>query len=303
MTRAVEEFFEQPLFKAKHLMTPMNEVKTIQKGEKKLQEKIDEAKCRGYSNLVVKTGSKYVGQIPARKLEENNSWTDAITELTRYTVQATDGITRLSEIFASHLAEKRNNEDPPIYFVLGKNERPLGIMTYWDLNRRSVYTYTYHILLSVEQVLKDHIAKTHNGKNNKDHDWISREEDKNLKSLFESFRSSGWESKRLTKWHFHQLCSFYSEDTCVESGVSPQFTEDVLKACKELRNKVMHPVNLIMEGRSNTGWASRLIELNKLWTEGKKAVDYLGNPKNTYLFRDGSSFADAEAEELSYHYK
>ena len=303
MTRAVEEFFEQPLFKAKHLMTPHKEVLTIRKGEKSPKEIIDRAKCRGYSNIVVEAGSEYIGQIPVIKLEENNSWTDEIVELTRYTVQDTDGITKLSEIFASHVEDPKNVTNPPIYFVLGKDKHPLGIITYWDLNRRSAYTYTYHILLSVEQALKDHIAKTHNAKNNKDHDWISRVEDKNLKCLFESFRSSSWKSEHLKAWYFNQLCSFYYGDNCVKSGVSPPFTEDVLKACKELRNKVMHPVNLIMEGSYNTGWVSRLIELNELWTEGRKAVDYLGNPKNTYFFRDSSSFADSEAEELSYHYK
>ena len=294
MTGAVDKFFEQPLFKAKHLMTPMKEVKKIQKGEKKLQEKIDEAKCHGFSNLVVKTGSRYIGQIPVRKLEKNNSWTDEVTDLTRYTVQDTYGIARLSEIFASHLEYPKNIKDPPIYFVLDKGGNPLGIMTYWDLNRRSVYTYTYHILLSIEQALKDHIAKTHNGKNNKDHDWISRVEDKNLKGLFESYRSSGWEAKWLKKWYFYQLCSFYYGDNCVKSGVSLPFKEDVLKRCEELRNKVMHPVNLILEGNSSSDWACRLIKLSKLWTEGKEAVDYLGNPKNTYFFRDGDSFADED---------
>ncbi len=206
MTGAVEEFFEQPLFKAKHLMTPMNEVKTIQKGEKKLQEKIDEAKCRGFSNLVVKTGSKYVGQIPVRKLEENNSWTDAIIKLDSYSVQDTDHIPELSQIFASHLEDTKNIKDPSIYFVLYKGKHPLGIMTYWDLNRRSVYTYTYHILLSIEQALKDHIAKTHNEKNNTDHDWIACMKEGQLKDRFELYGLSGWEVKRLKAWHLPQLC-------------------------------------------------------------------------------------------------
>ena len=294
MAWAVDKFFEQPLFKAKHLKTPMKEVKTIQKGELKLQEKIDDAKCRGYSNLVVKTGSRYIGQIPVRKLEENNSWTEEVTELASYTVQDTDEITKLSEIFASHLADQKNIKDPPIYFVLGKDEHPLGIMTYWDLNRRSVYTYTYHILLSVEQVLKDRIALTHNGKNNKDHDWIVHVRDEQSRDRFELYKLSGWESKRLKAWHFSQLCDFYIKDACVKSSESPPFKEDVLKACKELRNKVMHPVNLILEGNSNTDWVSRLIRLNKLWIEGRKAVYHPGNPKNTYFFRDGDSFADKD---------
>ena len=206
MTRAVEEFFEQPLFKAKHLMTPIKEVKTIQKGEKKLQEKIDDAKFNGYSNLVVKTGSRYIGQIPVRKLEKNNSWADEVTELTRYTVHDTDGIPELSEIFASHLADTKVINDPPIYFVLDKGGKPLGIMTYWDLNRRSVYTYTYHILLSIEQALKDHIAKTHNEKNNTDHDWIACMKEGQLKDRFELYGLSGWEVKRLKAWHLPQLC-------------------------------------------------------------------------------------------------
>ena len=215
MTQAVEEFFEQPLFRAKHLMTPHKDVLTIRKGEKNPKEIIHKAKCRGYSNIVVKTGSKYIGQIPLRKLEENNSWADEVTELTRYIVQATDGITRLSEIFASHLAEKGNKDDEPIYFVLGKDEHPLGIMTYWDLNRRSVYTYTYHILLSVEQVLKDQIAKTHNRKNNKDHDWIVHVRDERLRDRFELYKLSGWESKRLKAWHFYQLRAFYNMEHLV----------------------------------------------------------------------------------------
>ncbi len=301
MTGAVDKFFEQPLFKAKHLMTPMNEVKKIQKGEKKLQEKIDEAKCHGFSNLVVKTGSRYIGQIPVRKLEKNNSWTDEVTELTRYTVHDTDGILELSEIFASHLADTKNIKDPPIYFVLDKGKHPLGIMTYWDLNRRSVYTYTYHILLSIEQALKDHIAKTHNGKNKRDHDWIARMKDGQLKDRFELYKLSGWEATRLKSWHFSQLCDFYYSDNCFRSSVSLPFKEDVLKRCEDLRNKVMHPVNLILEGNSSSDWACSLINLSKLWTEGKEAVDYFRNPKNTYFFRDGDSFADAYTEELSYH--
>ncbi|MDG6934410.1 MAG: hypothetical protein JRN68_06895 [Nitrososphaerota archaeon] len=84
------------------------------------------------------------------------------------------------------------------------------------------------------------------------------------------------------------------------SSELPPFQKDVLEVCKESRNKVMHPVNLILEGNSSSDWACRLINLRKLWTEGKEAVDYLGNPKNTYFFRDGDSFADADTEELSY---
>ena len=298
MTGAVDKFFEQPLFKAKHLMTPMNEVKKIQKGEKKLQEKIDEAKCHGFSNLVVKTGSRYIGQIPVRKLEKNNSWTDEVTDLTHYTVQDTYGIARLSEIFASHLEYPKNINDPPIYFVLDKGGKPLGIMTYWDLNRRSVYTYTYHILLSVEQALKDRIAKTHNRKDNTDHDWIACMKDGQLKDRFELYMLSGWEATRLKAWHFSQLCDFYNNDKCVKLREFPPFQkdelEDLLKVCKEFRNKVMHPVNLILEGNYNADWVSRLIKLNKLWTEGKKAIDYFRNPKNTYIFREDNSFADED---------
>ncbi len=37
MTGAVDEFFEQPLFKAKHLMTRREEVLTIEKGEKEMK--------------------------------------------------------------------------------------------------------------------------------------------------------------------------------------------------------------------------------------------------------------------------
>ncbi len=166
----------------------------------------------------MKAGSKFIGQIPARKLEENNSWTDAIIKLTRYTVQDTYGITRLSEIFATHLADQKSIKNPPIYFVLGKDEHPLGIMTYWDLNRRSVYTYTYHMLLSIEQALKDHIAKTHSGKNNKDHDWIAHMNDGQLKNRFELHQLSGWESKRPKAWYFSQLCDFYNWDACVKTS-------------------------------------------------------------------------------------
>ena len=169
-------------------------------------------------------------------------------------------------------------------------------MTYWDLNRRSVYTYTYHILLSAEQVLKDHIAKIHNEKNNKDHDWIVHVRDEQLRDRFELYKLSGWESKRLKAWHFYQLRAFYNRDDCVKSSGSPLFKEDVLKTCEELRNKVMHPVNLIMKESSSKDWVSHLNKLNKLWTEGRKAVDYFGNTKNAYIFRDGDSFADEDEE-------
>ena len=78
------------------------------------------------------------------------------------------------------------------------------------------------------------------------------------------------------------------------SSELPPFQKDVLEVCKEFRNKVMHPVNLILEGNYSTDWACRLINLNKLWTKGKKAIDYLGNPKNTYIFREDNAFADED---------
>ena len=77
MASDAKDFFGLNMFRAKGLMTPIDDVLSISKSHdmSELRDEINSAKSKGYTNFVVMDGSgEPMGQIPVRVVEHNEHW-------------------------------------------------------------------------------------------------------------------------------------------------------------------------------------------------------------------------------------
>lgn len=180
-----------------------------------------------------------------------------------------------------HSSDKTTS--PPIFLIINKNDdkdNPIGLMTYWDLNRRSVYTFIYTIFVYFEQAMKIEVYESHkNGYENCIRDFIQkRDANKNKPRI--TYNRTDDLKYNISKLQFRELQTLLYDDHAFPN-IQKKFPKDVICAIGEKRNRIAHPVNLVIDNGPNE-ISKNLRTLKTICICGKKhVIAYDDNPKNT----------------------
>lgn len=132
----------------------------------------------------------------------------------------------------------------PLYSILGPNRRIIGIMNFTDLNRRPVYIVAYATLVNLETYLKTEIRKAYGKANLSWLDILERKERKKIDKIRKENGVDYFESTSLK-----QLVSLVKSEKC-KFKITKQSVLDSLEAVSNLRNRIAHPVNMLIRKSS-----------------------------------------------------
>lgn len=274
-----KKFLNDPYFSASFLMTPREEWLCVDKEKSNLDGQIKKAKGKKISNLVVKEGNNVVGSINLLDLE-NKEWRE-INESREYNIPDSMSIFELVNRMAKD-CKNFTREKSPLYFVYRSNDtrkEPVGLITFWDLNRAPVYILSYISLLYLEQTLLLKIRASH--KKWSDHSEILKKiAPYDKKGYIKKFLAGPeYQYEILSKWGLNDLMCFYKNDPHVEKDSSSSLNDLVeqFSIDTDYRNRIAHTVKLLVN--DNKKFRDDIILLRSLLASGKQAFINFSDPK------------------------
>lgn len=199
-----------------------------------------------YDNIVVKDGLSYIGFINREELANHIDDFDGrfVSKMGNYALQSNDNLATV----INRLKEDSNRSTAQrLYFVLDRNV-PVGLFTYSDLNRRSVYIYFYTLILFLEQWIREKIADNHRLPGRKlDPRWMNSLSQKERSNLHELSISKG--ESTLSVAGLNLLIKAYKKDGALAWTWGQHkdiVTKKLLNFAEEIRPKVMHPTKLLV---------------------------------------------------------
>lgn len=293
MTQSYSEslrgLFESNPFQAQSLMTPIEKMVSIEidAPDNDVGIKIRTAQREHISSLIVSKNNKLIGYsvVPSssRRLRNYDPRNKYVSFNDQHYLSFDCTLGDIVSKFGSVANSLHKTASPPIFLVyddFGKRDAPVGLMTYWDLNRRSVYSYLYTIFVYFEQSIKLEIYRSHTGEfHNCIYEYIKRKDTNKSHPRTASSNANDLRSN-ISKLKFTELVELlYDKHSSAELHLT--LPRDIIKALASKRNQLAHPVNLVMEsGLVNV--RNNLETLFKICVEAKDIViKYDRNPKNT----------------------
>lgn len=279
-------FLNDDYFTVASILTPPECWLTIgfhENGERKTAEK---AMRNGLTNVVVTEDNRPIGFINSQDLKYKK-WS-ALVKIEDCQVSASTHLTQIVEEMVN-AAESVTLERSPLYFAYDSDNKgkrqPIGIFTFWDLNRGPAYTISYLGLHYLEHTLLQKIRDYH--KVWSDHEDILKRlkktklDDNSKKRVKTTFGGQSFNLRSLSKWGLAELITFYEIDDHVvkDLGVLP---EEFVAAFKNpdfgnYRNRVGHPVKLLV---SDSGmFKDDLRKLKVTWDIGSRIFLSFRDPK------------------------
>ena len=275
-----EEFLNEKYFSAFSIITPKRDWLCVDKNESNIDLKIEKAKRKKIFNLVVKENERISGSINLKYLERRQ-W-DKLEEIEKFSVLESMHLFDLVERMVKD-SKKAKRELSPLYFVYPTEDRtkdPVGIVTFWDLNRAPSYILSYPILVYLEHTLLFKIRDSHK-EWSKHTDLLNKlSENEDPYHYIKKFvKGPQYDYKVLSRWWLPQLVYFYKNDQHIERNHS-EIPEELISSFIErgkFRNRLGHTVNLII--RDDKHFNEDLNELNNIWNLGKKIFINFIDPK------------------------
>jgi len=184
-------------------------------------------------------------------------------------------------------AKNVKRECSPIYFVKSPERNsgePVGLVTFWDLNRAPSHRFSYSILVCLEQTLLFKIRDTH--KSCENHDSVlnkikaTHPKLRYIEDLDEFIRGPKYEYKALSKLGLPELLAFYMNDPHIVD-MKEKITDDLVnyfKSSEGVRNRIGHPINLFVRD-DDDNFLKDLSILNSIWDVGREAFIKFLDPK------------------------
>ena len=276
-----EDYVENPYFTAFSLTTPHSDWLCIDKKDTNLEDKVKEAKILHIFNLVVKEDKKTIGSINVEDLG-NENWRDLIVHSDDYFISASMS---LFDLVGRMMKDSQNQkrERSPLYFVGNSalsDEEPVGIATFWDLNRAPAYILSYSILVYLEHTLLLKIRDSHNT-------WCEHIEllkqiaNEDPQCYIKKFvRGPKYNYRILSKWGLPELLTFYRKDPHIDRDIL-MISDDLIAAFSDesaFRNRIGHSVKLLVEDKDKK-FQTDLRRLNVIWNLGRTAFITFIDPK------------------------
>ncbi len=164
---------------------------------------------------------------------------------------------------------------------------PVGIATFWDLNRAPLYMLSYTMLVYLEHTLLLAIKDSH--KNWTDHKYVldafknKKQQDLVTDFLGNGKDNKGYNYKALSYWGLPELLTFYKVDKDIDKNnvkISDQLIE-LFSGNDKFRNRIAHSVKLLVEDKDET-FQSDLKKLYTILEEGSNAFLKFIDPKLRY---------------------
>jgi hypothetical protein len=293
-----EEFLNSSYFTALSIMTPREDWVYIERNGENVSKAYKKATRMNVFNLVVKDGQNVLGYINVKYIKQGEHGYDIDWKKMEKTVDHTvSGTCHLFKLLKRMVkdAKQVEREMSPLYFVLpsqANSKEPIGIISFWDLNRAPSYILSYPILVYLEHTLINKIQKSHK-------DWVEHEDllarirdgekngknSKKYNNLKEFLENPKGDYSKLSNWYFPELVYFYENDPHIETD-GDEIIKNLIELLKKnwnnntkFRNMIAHTVNLIVDGEK---FRENLEDLEKIWDYGKIAFSNFINPKLSY---------------------
>ena len=210
---------------------------------------IEDAERKKISNLVVSSDDKPVGFVPVHVVKQTLVLKEKSVKKGIPWIQSDLKLIPLVKILSD-----KGARGSPLFFVRDNSLRTIGILNYSDLNRKSVYLYSYTMLLFLEHWIRDTIRRKK----------CSMDESLNFVCIEELLKLSGRGNIHKTRYEEivsrvqtrgqHHLVACDLKDLCyilqkdpVLGGAKRELTPVTIDfASTFLRNRIAHPNNLII---------------------------------------------------------
>ena len=288
-SNSLRNLLQSAPFQAQSLITPKDEFVSLETNATRIEvtDIVKNARNKHISSIVIFENHRPIGYsvIPTsdRRLKSYDPRSQYIKFRPRHYLNYDDTLEEIISKFVDvdNLSDK--TASPPIFLIAdekGNRDDPMGLMTYWDLNRRSVYSFIYTIFVYFEQSMKIEIYKSHkNGYHNCIRDFIQRR-DANRQNPRRTYDGTDGLKLNISKLKFLELQNLLY-DAHASPEVQEKFPTEVIVAVGSKRNQIAHPVNLVMDN----GLANLAKNLRTLYTICVKAkalvIDHDDNSKNT----------------------
>ena len=228
-----EEFAENPYFTVFSLMTHHDDWLWIDKKGTNLEDTVKDAKIGHIFNLVVKEDEKAIGSINVQDLSKTN-WRDLIVYIDNDSISASMS---LFDLAGRMMRDSQNlkRDRSPLYFVrnsASSDGEPVGIVTFWDLNRAPSYILSYSILVYLEHTILLAIKESHKA-------WCDHTELLNMirdrdrhNYIRNFFDGQGYNYKALSSWGFPELLTFYRNDPHINKDIV-MISDDLIASFSE----------------------------------------------------------------------
>ena len=284
------DFLNNRYFQVFTIMTPRKDWLCIDLNTGDINESVKQAKEAEISNIVVMDGDITKGYINVNEWNEKKIAMDDWKQISK---SYKDHLLSHSLTLLETVKKMANDsiglkrESSPLYFVFDYSSRqgePIGIVTYWDLNRAPAYIFSYAIQAYLEQIILLAIRDSHPQKLWKDHSMVIQALEPNLREI-ESRRiicflgNGKYNYEALSKWGFSEMLQFYKSDPHINKELI-EFSDDAIDSISipaDYRNRVGHPIKLLVE--DDDCFHKDLERLSVIWKMGKEAFLRFTNPK------------------------
>ena len=290
-----EKFLESKYFSALSIMTPKKEWLCIDINDKDISEKCKCANNRNIFNLVVKEGNKVLGYINVKHIRQRGEIYDIdrtkIEKIEEHNVMESLSLFDLLKIMLNDTKKLNTKMMSPLYFVIQSHKgsaKPIGIISFWDLNRAPAYILSYPFLVYLEHTIIIIIENSHT--NWVEHgSWLAElrktvsEHSKKYRHFKEFLEDHKQDYSVLSKWTFPELVYFYENDPHIEKdeNVVPRALLDIFVNKRKFRNIIAHSINLIVDSE-NLNFIGSLEDLDMIWNYGKTLFCNFIDPKVSY---------------------
>ncbi len=238
------------LFTVSSLMTPLSETLCVKREESYfLEEKAKKAKCGDFDNLPFWKNGELQGFVRVSDIHKHNYDLDAIPVMPirsfsidqRKTLH--EAIDKIKACEAYH--DNPVTDEPNLYFVTTE-DGPVGVLTYADLNRKSCYVYSYIMLMSLEQALREAIEKAYS-KIERKNAWMGKlrpGQQNRLKGL-----SIDQKESTLSCAGLEDMVVVVENDPAVKKIWEMRYKgigEETLDSAVKMRNRIAHPNKLLV---------------------------------------------------------
>ncbi|WMT45442.1 MAG: hypothetical protein RE469_04415 [Cuniculiplasma divulgatum] len=264
------ELLNNEIFKAKNLATNKNSLcaVTFDSSIREVNDALYEASPGNgdYDNIIVNDGDRLMGFIPREQLEANRDNISRRKHMTKkfenYTLSAEESVRSIVErIYVDF--EKTGSSNA---YLVKNDDEELGIMTYADFNRRSVYIYNYVIILFLEQWLKENISKTFVTKYRKiSINWMKSLDQKRTTVLTK--RSKEKDESTLAVASIDDLITVFKKESALQyirNKHRETLPDKTLADIVSMRPKVMHPTKLLIPKCDIKSGLLRLVRISRL---------------------------------------
>lgn len=264
------ELLKNRIFTAEALKTDLSSVLfiTLDSSTKEVNDALERSSAQheDYDNIIIKEGECLKGFIPREKLKKiKGDLSSQYIKFDNYIFSANESIdniiTRISK-------DMEKSEFPRIYLI-SKEENQMGVMTYADLNRRSVYIYNYIIISFVEQWLRARIAQNYKEPGRiLSEKWMNSLK-QNVRNKLLGFSSSKHEST-LSVASLKDLIYVFKNDSSFEelrSRFGEVIPDETLNDIISIRDRIMHPTKLLVSKNKKREDMQILKRISKLSTD------------------------------------